>query len=165
MKELSHKLKTQDNHCTAKPLMFQIADYKVVSAYEGCGEAFELCTLDGESLGVWNSIDDSFKKEVILHYENWKERTEEELEEFKNDIEAITDDIDYLNHLLKSSNLKLYECNYERVFEEFFLTQEAAERHLKRNIHHYNREKAHVYCNHAWRTPELEKLLEIIEKF
>ena len=52
-----------------------------------------------------------------------------------------------------------------REVKEFFITEEAAKKHLKSNIHHYNREKAHIYCSHAWSTPVLEKLFQIIEKF
>lgn len=45
-----------------------------------------------------------------------------------------------------------------------FLTLQSAERHLKENNYNYS-EKAHVYVSYGWRNPELEKLLNIIEKF
>ena len=45
-----------------------------------------------------------------------------------------------------------------------FLTLKSAERHLKENNYNYSK-KAHVYVSYAWRNQELEKLLNIIEKF
>lgn len=45
-----------------------------------------------------------------------------------------------------------------------FLTLKSAERHLKENNYNYS-EKAHVYVSYGWRNPELEQLLNIIEKF
>lgn len=45
-----------------------------------------------------------------------------------------------------------------------FLTLQSAERHLKENNYNYGK-KAHVYVSYGWRNPELERLLNIIEKF
>lgn len=45
-----------------------------------------------------------------------------------------------------------------------FLTLKSAEKHLQENNYNYS-EKAHVYVSYGGRNPELEKLLNIIEKF
>ena len=42
-----------------------------------------------------------------------------------------------------------------------FLTQKAIDKHMKDNHYHYS-SAAYAYLDHAWRNPELEKLLEAV---
>ena len=44
-----------------------------------------------------------------------------------------------------------------------FLTEKEAREHLERNHYHYS-EDAHTYCMVAWRSPEVEKLWEILRE-
>lgn len=44
-----------------------------------------------------------------------------------------------------------------------FLTQKAAEEHLKSNYYHYS-EDAHTYAMTSWRNPETEKLWKILKE-
>lgn len=50
------------------------------------------------------------------------------------------------------------------TFRGFFLTKAALKRHVEANHYHYNHP---VSCARAagWRNPELERLLNIVEKF
>ena len=47
------------------------------------------------------------------------------------------------------------------VPDTMFLTLREAEEHLKANSHHYSTE-AHVYCMHAWRSPEVTQLIKLL---
>lgn len=50
-----------------------------------------------------------------------------------------------------------------KIYEDtMFLTQKAAEEHLKANSHHYS-EDAHTYAMTSWRNPETEKLWKILQ--
>lgn len=44
-----------------------------------------------------------------------------------------------------------------------FITRQAAEQHLKENHYHYS-DNAHAYGMCAWRSPEFERLLDIVSK-
>lgn len=75
-----------------------------------------------------------------------------------------------LGHELKTQNRMatakpvFYQIIDDDGKQGAFLTMKSAEKHLEENRHHY-REEAHIYVSHAFRNPELEKLLDIIEKF
>ncbi len=44
----------------------------------------------------------------------------------------------------------------------FFLTNDECKKHIKENAHHYT-ERAHSYAMTAWRSPQVEKLYELLE--
>lgn len=74
-----------------------------------------------------------------------------------------------LNKLLEFVNenfgIGLYTCNYldtyEIVPDTMFLTLRECEEHIKRNHYHYR--QPHPYAMTAWRSPQVEKLYEILE--
>jgi hypothetical protein len=50
-----------------------------------------------------------------------------------------------------------------KIYEDtMFLTQKAAEEHLRGNSHHYS-EDAHTYAMTAWRSPDVDKLWKILQ--
>ena len=155
LKELSYKLKTQDDHSTRTPLIFQIADYKITPVFHDQDAEFAIVMYDGEEFGQYQNNDDGIK-EFMNEYNN--------LYDYDEDIEKL-EELDYWDEINDIEDFYVCFGSYKRELKEFFITEEAAKKHLKSNIHHYNREKAHIYCSHAWRTPELEKLFQIIEKF
>ena len=54
-----------------------------------------------------------------------------------------------------------YKDKEEIVEDTFFLTLKECEEHIKNNYHHYN--KPHPYAMTAWRSPQVNKLYEILQ--
>lgn len=145
LKELAHELKTQDNLCTRKPLVFSIADKRT--------EWIPTTDIDGE-YGVFLTDDWEFYDEESLQ-EYIKDKYEVEISEFLEMLE-----------FLDEKKISYTEARGIEKIENkgAFLTKKAAQEHFDDNDYHYG-EDSYIYCNHGWRNPELEKLLEIIEKF
>ena len=159
--ELAQKLKTQDNRATAKPLIFTIKEQvKIIGLDREYGE--EVCLVDEEG-GVYTS-----PEEVIEHIVDYIIQDETQtFEDFAKAYDVVVDETN-LESLLELINVAGHEwtLSYYQTQERFrgeFLTEEAAIEHLQANRYHYN-ETATVYCKHAWRNPELEQLLTIVEK-
>ena len=53
---------------------------------------------------------------------------------------------------------------YKYVHEGCFLTEKACREHIEKNHYHYSKD-AVPYCTHAWRNPEMELIIELLEKF
>ena len=99
-------------------------------------------------------------KQYIIDYPEAFETDSDDLRK-----EVIEDyDIDEIVEIYKESEFNISYGHHERELKNAFLTKKSAEQHLEENRHHYH-EKAHVYVSYAWRNPELEKLLDILEKF
>lgn len=161
LKELSHHLKTQENHSTAKPLVFQIADYETSPVYHE-DDADNIAVLhNGEEFGKYENTNDGFD-EFLSEYKSrygFEDEDEDEDEDF--DDSEIPNDFDDVKDL---DGFDVAYCTEKQVLKNFFLTKEEAEKHLKRNRGKYNL-KAHIYCNYGGDSWKLQKLLQIIEKF
>lgn len=152
---LAHELKTQDRRGTNKPVIYQILDINI----------------------RWDNMDyDGFDTVKIFDYDGELLETLEEMQNYiiNNlevfDLENIDKEtiknygIDEIISIYKDSGFNISYGHYERELKNAFLTKKSAEEHLEKNKHHYH-EKAHVYVSYGWRNQELEKLLNIIEKF
>lgn len=58
----------------------------------------------------------------------------------------------------------MYEWYYQkqRKLHNFFLSEEAAETHLKNNKHHYS-DKAYTYVDYLEKNPEMEIIKEFLK--
>jgi hypothetical protein len=77
------------------------------------------------------------------------------------------DNKNVMNDFLEEYASKQYQvCNYrdreEIVQNTFFLTLRECREHIEANKHHYT--KPHSYAMTAWRSPQVSKLYEILEK-
>lgn len=158
LKELAIKLKTQDTRATAKPVLYHIA--QPVIAW-GIDQEYD----HDRSIIVFKSNpEENFMEDDIDAIREW-------VEEYCEDNEIEIPDIsstDDFKEFLDEQEIEYYVCyGKENVqYHNAFLTDEAAKRHLALNSHHYNKDgQPYTYCSHAWRNPELEKLLQIVEKF
>jgi hypothetical protein len=145
LRELAHELKTQDNLCTRKPLVFQIADKRI--------EWIPTTEIDGE-YGVFLNDD-------------WTNYDEESLREYiKDEYEVDIEDFEEMLEFLDEHDIKYTEARgIEKIeYKGAFLTSRAARNHFECNDYHYGAD-SYVWCDSGWRNPELEKLLNIIEKF
>ena len=158
LKELSEKLKTQENFGTARPLVFQILDFETSAVYWDDDADYIAVLHDGEEFGKYENTDGGFN-EFLEEYKEYYGLDDEDEE-----YDKTTDIPDYFDEIKNLDGFDTVCCTEKQVFKNFFLTKEEAERHLKNNRGKYN-EKARVACNYGGYSHELTKLLEIIEKF
>lgn len=155
LRDLGNELKTQDTLSTAKPIFWQINEvvkrYCIDPAY-----ADRDCVLIGEDGGTHCDTEDEAKKLLVEDYDIAKEDLV--------DIDSLEEIEDYCDD-------KGIPCHYTG-YEEYearsgcFLTLRAVHAHIQRNGYRYAQGRnTGKYCNHAFRNPELEKLLKIVEKF
>lgn len=151
LKGLAHQLKTQDRRGTNKPVIYQILDIDVRWDYSDSDGFDEIRIYDNDG-------------NVLENLEEMRENIIKNLEMFEIEEQKVKDYcIDEIISLYKEAGYSVSYGHYEKVLKNGFLTMKSAEEHLQANKHHYH-EKAHIFVSYAWRNPELEKLLEIIEK-
>lgn len=77
----------------------------------------------------------------------------------KSDIDNVRDfATDKFNHLTEVVNISLVDRIAPNTF---FLTKEAAEKHINANRHHYNNPR--TYAMTAWRSPEFERFMDLFK--
>ncbi|HBJ1650899.1 TPA: hypothetical protein LA460_000118 [Clostridium botulinum] len=84
-----------------------------------------------------------------------------------DDNEYIIEDADDLIKFLKELGFSNYKAIKYRTREEIvpntmFLTLRECKEHIKRNSYHYT--KPHPYAMTAWRSPQIERLYEILQE-
>lgn len=89
----------------------------------------------------WNAVDKNDAEEVSsfvnnICYKEW-------------------DGFDWVTDVIR------YREDWKICENTFFLTKEAAERHIKVNHYHYR--KPHTYAMTAWRSPEFERFMELFK--
>jgi hypothetical protein len=170
LKSLQHEMLTQDTVCQANPrfwvVMQTVRDYWVDDNIDGiaifdqdaCETVFE-----GELQDIVDWIKEEFDVVTKCEYGGcFLEITcEDENEYYISDISEIRD-------FLEEYSPKTYSvCNYrnrsEIVENTMFLTLRECKEHIERNKHHYN-STAHSYAMTAWRSPQVSRLYEILEK-
>ena len=174
LKDLSYELNTQDHVGQANPRFWVIMDYKRDYA-------------DGFDGGT--AIYDVVEYEVVCEYNNdltilgeWIKETFEDIVDIKN-LEYTEDYVefecdDHTYNIQYDWDLKMFleDIEYDKHYqvtgyreEEYivqntmFLTLREAQEHIKRNYYHYS-DKVHPYAMTAWRSPQVDKLIKILNK-
>ena len=145
--ELSKEMSTQDLRCTAMPYFFQVESDRMRITAEGCG--IEAWHFDGNMLETDEEI-----RTAIFEYKEW----DEDLEEDINKYEEL--DGGEIEEILIEAGYRKVNYEYENVYTNSFLTEKACKQHIKANSYHYNNPQD--YLTHAFRNPELEKVIEFI---
>lgn len=154
LKTMAQELKTQDRRGTNKPVIYNILDINI--RWDGdCSDGFDTVKIYDNEGGCFETLEE-MKDYIIENLEEF------DLEEEKETIKGYG--IDEIVEIYKEQKFYVSYGHYEKELKNAFLTMKSAEQHLEENSHHYH-EKAHVYVSYGWRNPELEKLLNIIEKF
>lgn len=140
---LSKELNTQDHRGTRMPYFFQVQTQEQVAVPEYQGTQAWHC--DGSLIESDEEIED-----VIMEYKGWNKHTTEfnKLEDYE--IESVLKEMGYD---------KVY-YDYKDNLENAFLTSKACDEHIARNKHNYN--SPVNYLSHAYRNPELEKVMEFL---
>lgn len=95
--------------------------------------------------------------------------TDEALEKLAEIKNGVLEDEEELLEWIQEHDEKGAFLIYERlehyiVQNTLFFTKEEAKNHLKSNGHHYTKD-AHTYAQTAIRSPEINRLLQILETF
>lgn len=166
---LQKDINTQDNASTADPLYWTILDTKKIY-----GEKLD----DPDGFIVY----DTMNTEEVCDSEDYDNFTKEIVTKILNDNDFHKDDFvkeqwallinsfdteDLAENLNDATGEdgRFIHLQYKRVEEESncFLSAEDAQNFLKSNDYHYS-DDCHIYGHHAWRNPEMDKLLKILHE-
>jgi hypothetical protein len=159
LKSLAKELKTQDRLYTGKPVIYQIREEDYITGIDPQWTD-DICLIDtyGDTR-IFKSTDE-IKEYFNDHY------SDEKYEELLKDINE-SGDLEVVYEMLeahdKAEGWVLTGYQKQHKYKNFFLTKKALDNHVKQNHYHY--EEPDYFINHAWRNPELQRLLEIVEKF
>lgn len=177
LKELQHELLTQDHVCQAAPRFWivqgTVKEYNIDSRY-GCDGETLVNTYDG-----WQEIAESLEEAYKYLTEEFEESEKYKFELISDSIEVYRDELednteflydleDVVNFINSHYEDERYEvCCYRNVDKNYentmFLTNRECKEHIKTNYYHYPKD-AHSYAMTAWRSPEVEKVWNILEK-
>lgn len=159
LKELANELKTQDRLCTGKPVIYQIREEEMITGID-LDYTDNHCLIDTyDGCEIYKSVEEA-KEYFNDYYEHDKDYKEFLID--VNNAESLSEIYD----VLESHDFECwYYTGYDKrhKYSNFFLTKKALDTHVKQNHYHYK--NPDYFINHAWRNPELQRLLEIVEKF
>lgn len=154
---LKSEMNTQDSDCQANPRFWVVMDYKNEPCWEGHADFYEVCSSEIEMFGTVND----FKED--LNDNGYLEDLNDELVE---ELNRITDDAELVDWMKDHLNIEAYIVPMRKVEvikkDTFFITKRECQEHIERNQHHYSN-KAHTYAMTAWRSPQVEKLWNVLE--
>ena len=139
--DLSKEIKSQDNRITASPYYYVVKCMNEHPTADGCGEIKKVVDEEND----YRLFDSREEAKEMWAKEGYYD--EDELEEMAN---------------------KLREYDFKEQFteENIFFTEHGYNQHMELNSHNYrHNKKFYSYVKHAFRNPEIKKLLEVILRF
>lgn len=162
LKKLQHELQMQDNFGTADPHYWHILEKKMVRTFEGNGEV-GIIDLEGN---VFFGDDITEKLVDELRYQT----LEAELSKYLDDIGFYDEDYAEQFRIVRiawqkdDDRIFPYELGYftyeYKVAYPLFFTYKECKEHIRRYRHNYS--DPHAYCIYSDRTPNFERLLDIL---
>lgn len=162
LKKLQKEMNTQDNCGQADPRYWVIRDFDKVygeklnnpdgfTVYDS-DDGNDVCEIEYRIFGSSKMADE------IL-----KELEEQEYELSDDDKQTICDayDLDSLIEALEELDFSVMQYEIVPKYSGMFLTQKAAEEHLRANYYHYSG-NATTYAMTAWRSKEADRLYKIL---
>lgn len=161
LQELQKKLNEADNNpkmhdYQANPRFWVVMDKKDVESEYGKPHIF-----DNDNCSIY-TIEEYIEciRIEICHYDK-DELYEQFVKLDKTDIDDICEfAAKVLQHDIRVVKIELQDCIAPNTF---FLTKEAAQKHIKANHHHYR--DPHTYAMTAWRSPEFERFFNLFKQF
>ncbi len=154
---LKSEMNTQSRDHQASPRFWVVMDYKNEPCWEGHADFYEVVSSEIETYGTVDYFKADLKENGYL--DNLKDDVVEELNNIVDDEELV----DWLNEHL---NIEAYVVPMRKVEvikkDTFFITKRECQEHIERNRHHYSK-KVHTYAMTAWRSPQVEKLWNVLE--
>lgn len=149
LKDLQKRLREQETDSQANPRYWVVAQYEWTPCWEEQMDDYHYCD------------DETCYESFELFLAHLKEMYPEE------DLSDVTDFFDLeLEHEDILDGYNRIPMKKIQVLQRgtFFLTKEECQNHIKRNHYHYN-DTVHTYALTAWRSPEFERLMTILETF
>lgn len=145
---LATEITTQNPRGTRYPHIFQIRNWKKQYDWGLNGDIQIWITEYGDEI------------ETI---EEFKEFLEDNNHKIPDNLEDVWNDYWVMEEFIEDNNIELKYCTYtlEPIFENCFLSEKAAQEHLKSNYYHYHK-NADVYLTHGWRNPEMEMITQFL---
>lgn len=166
LKGLAKEMKEQPTDCQAAPRFWAIKDYRWVPGnpdYDDCEMQYFYNDGDFTNFNDVKELQEYMEEHYLSDGELWRYADELKLRELVNDKDTTFEE---LWEFVCDNFNNFDECPVKKesyvVPDTLFLTKREAQKHLKNNAHHYTSE-AHTYAMTAWRSPEVERLLNIIE--
>ena len=173
LSDLQHELNTQDHVGQADPRFWVIMGQEkqvVPSGYEDDVVLYDDDAAEELADGMDNIIkflNEKFKDndepwEITQEYSSYtiKSKEDDEYNEYLCDLEELEEWLHEHNH--KDYTFHYYSCKPMIYPNTMFLTEKAAANHLRQNDYHYDT-TAHTYAMTAWRSPDVEKLIKILQ--
>lgn len=174
--ELQHEMLTQDHTSQAAPRFWTIATDKhqelgTIDCFDGTslyssynGEI--VCEGDIKSIIEYVTKHYSEKLESYTFIDEdtyFKVKFDEDEEETFFDSDELLEFL--IDHdIIDDSHEIIYYRNVHYIYPNtMFLTNRSCKEHIKANHYHYN-DDAHSYAMTAWRSPEVSRLFEILDK-
>ena len=148
---LANELRTQDRCATARPVLFQVCEPKRIFGFDP-DYTDDIGLLMGDDYAECVTLEEA--KEFLAD----REIGEGEL--------AALDSLEAVNAYCERVGIACTLTGYRdsEVLHNAFLTRSGYEQHMDRNRHNYAKGSA-PYVSYGHRNPQLERLLEIIDKF
>ena len=173
LQELQKELNTQDHVSQADPRFWVIMGKEkqiVPDGYEDDIVLYDSDECDELAEGIDNIIefinktfeDNKEPWHIERTYDNYTvtSKDDKDYDEYLCDIDEF--EIWLHDHDYTSYDFKYYACKSKIYPNTMFLTEKAAATHLQQNDYHYDA-TAHTYAMTAWRSPEVEKLIKILQ--
>lgn len=166
LKDLQHELLTQDTVGQASPrfwvVLQEVKEYWVEDNTDGI---FIYSSDDGDTVfeGDLSNIDEWFKERDDIKVLN-KGFGYIEVEHENNEYYIFNDEDlkDFLDDYYEDNyNVGFYRLKDEIVPNTMFLTLRECKEHIKSNHYHYNNPRP--YAMTAWRSPQVARLMSILE--
>lgn len=176
---LQKEMNTQDHVGQAAPRFWIIKGSEKLYRVEGEEDGIELydtegCSTDADGIEeIVKYIQENFLEDINSCYgDSYKVSVKKGI--FHDSI-AVDNKDEMFDELVTADEITewLHKFGYDeyeaipykiipKIYEDtMFLTQKAAEEHLKRNSHHYSGD-AHTYAMTAWRSPEVDRLWKVL---
>ena len=162
LKELQKELKTQNHDSQASPRFWTVADYEDRVVGDGYHDKVEIYSPDScTSQSLVEAIEElkEYGKSSLYELDRDSLRVIELYEDGENDILEL-----YQEYIDKDAYMVYLEKTHIIKPNTMFLTKQEAKDHIRLNNYHYTSE-AHTYAMTAWRSPKVEKVLDILENF
>lgn len=173
---LRDEMLNQETDCQANPRFWVIRQTEREYWFDGDSSELGIVILNDDSETIFEGDfgSDDMKEWFIAYID---ECLDEEITNVENVVDFsfdykdknyyMTDEQEFADFLEEECGLNISLGYYRDIYmikeNTFFLTKLEAIKHLKENKHHYNN-TAHTYAMTAWRSPQVEKLFEILEK-
>ncbi|KEI87570.1 hypothetical protein N492_12140 [Clostridium botulinum B2 267] len=168
LKELQHEMLTQDNVGQANPRFWVVMqDVKIYGIEDNFDITGQTIFYEGEEIGDTLEAVCDFLIEYIndgyLEY-TVKFLNDSILIDGFDPLTTMGDAFNFMEYELHLENLDLVNYRIEKQIasDTFFITLRECQEHIKSNNYHYK--NPHPYAMTAWRSPQVERLYEILEK-